>query len=199
VPHDIEFPDIEPRFVFDRDCLAFTARVGGHSVECLVTAEMLMTHFGAQEPSEEEMRAAYREHRAEIQSIARDHIQNGWVDESRLFLTTRFTRLKVTFGDRLDERPDLRAMADAAHRILVEIIGPNAKTVEVLWDTETVRSDPQVLILRITDPLLPHTQKFKIYPGAKWKEDPLKLHLEVGMSWGRILRMRAQELTIQSG
>jgi hypothetical protein len=199
VATEIEFPDVEPRFVFDRGCLAFIARVGDTPVECLVTAELLMTHFGAQEPSEDALRAAYHEQRSEIQSIAKEHIQNGWVEEGQVVLTTRFTRLRVQYSVRIVERPTFLAMVDAAQKMLAEFIGANAGTVAILWDTETQPSDSPVLILEISYPPHSHPQLFRLFPGARWEEDPLKLRLTLGMNWARILRMQARKLAIQSG
>jgi hypothetical protein len=199
VPHEIDFPDSEPRFDFDSDCLAFRARVDGRPVECVLTAELLMTHFGAEEPSEEAMRAAYRDHRPEIQSIARDHIENGWIDEGRLFLTRRFTRLNVTFADRIRESPILRALVDSAQRMLAEIIGPNADTVAIVWDTDLASSHHPDINLRITDPSLPYSDRVKISSGGKVEADPIKDGMMLAISWGRILRQRARKLTILSG
>src|SRR5207244_2212688 len=89
---EITFPDSDPRYILDRDCLAFRATVDGKPVECLVTAELLLSEFGAKGMDEAEMRAAYRERKAKIQGLARSHIERGWVDpENRVFLTTRYT------------------------------------------------------------------------------------------------------------
>src|SRR4051812_46925590 len=109
----IVFPDGEPSYVFDWDCLAFRALADGKPVECLVTGELLMARFGATSMTEESLRQAYRTHKNEIQDVARNHLEHGWIDEaSRVFLTTRFTRLRVRFSDQVAQWPVSRALVD---------------------------------------------------------------------------------------
>src|SRR5262245_49240489 len=170
VPKEILFPEVEPRYVFERDCLGFRALADGTPVECLVTAELLLARFGAQDWTEDALRQAYREHRATIQAIARNHIANGWIDEEGLLLTTRFTRLSVTFGERLREWAAGRAKADAAHHMLTEIIGPNAEEVIVEWDADDRPPGQLSINLRIADPSIPYSVKALLGP-REW-EDP---------------------------
>lgn len=198
MPREIVFPEGEPRYVFERDCLAFPAKVDGQPVECLVTLELLMANFGAEEPSEQAMRKAYREHRAAIQDLARIQIENGWIDEeSRVFLTTRFTRLTVTYGERLRSNPNLRASSEAAQRLLTEIIGPNAEEVNVEWDAENRPPDLVLLTLRIMDPSLPYSGKVSL--GPKVWQDSTTLSLILGGAWSDLLRARSRRLILKSG
>jgi hypothetical protein len=198
VPKEIQFAEVEPRYVFERDWLAFPARVDGKPVECLVTLELLMARFGAREPSEQAMRQAYREHRAAIQAIARNHIENGWSDEeSRVFLTTRFTRLRVTFGDGLGEGTVGRNSAEAAHRMLTDMIGPNAEEVSVEWDAEDGPPDQACISLRISDPSLPFSAKRVLAPKV-WRDHTALVLLLAGV-WGDLLRTRSRKLILQSG
>jgi hypothetical protein len=106
VPKDIQFPEAEPRYVFERDCLGFRALADGKPVECMVTAELLFSRFKARDMSEEALRQAYREHKATIQGIARRHIENGWIDEeNRVFLTSHFSLVpKLLFGNGLSAK-----------------------------------------------------------------------------------------------
>ena len=194
----ILFPEADPRYVIERDCLSFPARVDDKPVECLVTLELLMARFGVREPSEQAMRQAYREHRLAIQAIARNHIESGWIDEeNRLILTTRFTRLTATFGERFHASVSLRTSAEAAHRMLLAIIGPNAEDVIVEWDVENQPQGLAGLVLRIADPSLFFSGKVVIGPKA-W-QDPPALSLILGGLWGDVLRARSRKLILQSG
>src|SRR5687768_2478160 len=97
---EIVFPDTPlPSYVFDRDCISFPALLGSKPLECLVTAEFLMTRFHAPDSGKDSLSEAFEKNKDEIHEIARVQIENGWVDEEqRVFITTRFTRLKVKFG-----------------------------------------------------------------------------------------------------
>jgi hypothetical protein len=198
VPTEIEFPNIEPTYDFDRDCLSFRARVDSQPVECLVTAELLLARFGARDMTEEAMREAYREHRTEIQDIARSHIANGWIDEeARIFLTTRFTRLSVTFNERLDQWAIGRAAAEAAHQMLTKIIGPNAEEVIVEWDGGERLPGDLLISFRIADPSVPFSVKVSLGP-AEW-QDRTALNVWLAGNWGAILRARSRKLLVKLG
>ena len=156
MPEAIAFPDVEPQYLFDRDCLAFRAFADGKPVQCLVTAELLMTSFGARGLSEQSMREAYRQHRPQIQELARLHINLGWIDsEGRVFLNKRHTKLTVSFAGSIAGWSGGRMLVDAAHRMLLEIIGPNAGSVTIEWDRAEDSYRQPVLTLRITNPELP--------------------------------------------
>jgi hypothetical protein len=192
--NDIDFPDPEPRYAVDPDGLSFRARVGGKPIECLVTAELLLARFGACDVTEEAMRQAFFEHKGEIRQIARDHIANGWIDEDgRLFLTTRFTRLKVVFGERLVGR----TLANDANRMLTEIIGPYAEEVLVEWDGQASTPNQEGISLRIADPTISFAVKELLGPG-EWK-DPTMLRVGLATVWGKVLRARSRKLLLNMG
>jgi hypothetical protein len=170
VAQEITFPNVEPLYVFDRDCLSFRAIVDGLlPVECIVTAELLLSQFGAKSFTEEDMRKAFQEHRAEIQALARTHIENNWINEGRIFLTTRFTRLNVTYGRDLETVPRFRILVESAHRMLTGIIGPNAETVNVEWSVDQDQPAPGINV-RIADPSAPYS--VKTFFGPKEMADP---------------------------
>ena len=194
----IVFPEIAPRIVFEGDCLAFPALVNETPVECLVTGELLMHRFGATDFTEAAFRESFAWRRSEIQEIARQHIENGWVDEEhRILLTTRFTQLNVTFGDHSGEAAASRALIDAAHRMLTDIIGPNAETVDVEWSGSDGPAGQPGINLRISDPSTPYSIKAFLTP-KQW-EDPTTLGLFLARLWSSILRARSRKLTLLSG
>jgi hypothetical protein len=193
VPKDIQFPEVEPRYVFERDCLAFPVRVDGKPVECLVTMEFLWANFGLRDPAEAAMRQVFQEHKTEIEDIARGHIENGWVDEEgRILLTTRFTRLKVSFVGKSQAVPAIAHV----HQLLTEIIGPNAEAVNVTWEMKEDPIQPQ-MTLEIADPSGPYKGKLYLLPDAV--DDPITLRMILAGIWGRVLRDRSHRLILKSG
>ena len=198
MPPKIQFPEVDPRYVSERDCLEFPATRDGKPVRCLITAELLMARFGARDMFEEAMRRAFEEHKSEIRAIARDHIANGWVDpEGSIILTTRFTQLTVTFADRLKEWPEGYEEAVKSNRILAEILGPNAEEVTVVWDREAFRTDPVSLVLHISDPTIPISTTCHLR-----SKDLLAVVILRGVlagAWGSILRRRFEKLISRFG
>jgi hypothetical protein len=198
MPKSIEFPDTEPGYIFERDCLLFRAVVDGKPVDCFVTGELLMVRFGAQAITGDALREAFLERRAEIEGIARNHIENGWIDEDgRILLTTRFTRLDVSFDERLSEWPDGLAGAKVAIRVLTEIIGPNAEEVSVAV-AESGSSEPRrSLTLIIADPSLPFSTRTALAPEER--QDPITLRILLAGIWGAVLRARSRKYILMSG
>lgn len=198
MPAAITFPNSEPQYAWDRDCLVFPALVGGEPVQCFVSAELLFSRFGAGDFTEEEMRKAYRDHREEIQTIARAHIENGWIDEDRrVFLTTRFTRLTVTFGQGLEAIPDGHRAVTAAHRTLTDIIGPGAEGVNVDWDAQVDPSTSPKVSLKISDPTTGRaiTGSFEAHELV----NSTMFRLALAGLWNFILRERSRRLNLQAG
>jgi Protein of unknown function (DUF1488) len=199
VSSNITFPDVEPTYVFDRDCLAFTAIANGKSITCLVTGEFLLMHVKSGGMTEEAMSQAFRVHRAEIEDIARTHIENGWIDEeNRVLLTTRYTRLSVTFSEQLCNWNEGRVVAEVAHRKLLEIIGPNAEEVTVDWGIEEPIHGIPVISVRITDlSLRPYSAKALL--DKRQCNDPSDLTLIIAFAWADFLRARSHKLLLKSG
>jgi hypothetical protein len=198
VAKEITFPEQLPLWLFEQDCLVFPALVDGKPVECMVTGEFLMTHFAARDMTEESMQRAYRDHKPEIQDIATNHIENGWIDEEgRIFLSMRFTRLKVVFGAGFDKWPEGRAAVDAVDPFLRELIGPTAEAISVEWNAYTDTPGPPVLRLRITDPATPYAAERLI--GGKERQDPISLRLILAEVWGTVLRARSRKLLRKMG
>lgn len=193
---DITFPDSVPEYVFDRDCLAFRARVGDGSVLCLVTAELLFSRFGAKTFTEDALREAFQNHRPELEEIARTHIESGWVDEERrIVLTTRFTNLTVRNDPSLGLVRDGLATAASAHRTLLGIVGPSAEAVGVTWSAAPGPESPGVTV-RITDPVTGFSATGLLGPR---EADPVALSLRLSLTWGSVLRERSRRLAIKIG
>jgi hypothetical protein len=183
----INFPESEPFYDFDSDCLIFGAIVDGKSVECVLTAGLLVANFGASDIDKESLLKAYQVRKEEIHTLARKHIEHGWIDEeSRVFLTKRFTRLNVTFGGLYNESSIVRSLVDSAHRNLLDIIGPNAEEVNVKWNGDDV---PPRISLQITDPETSHTVKSIFSP--KDSADTGRLGISLGLLWSKVLRERS--------
>jgi hypothetical protein len=195
---EISFPNPEPQYDFDRDVLIFRALAGEKQVECIVTGKLLVTHFGAPDMTEESLLDAYRRHRGNIQDIARNHIENRWVEEEgRLFLTTYYTRLRVSFGKGLLEWAAGRQLAEQAHTMLLEIIGPNAETVEVEWSGAGDLPERRFIQLRILDPDVAHSTGMSLRP-QEW-DNLTFLRFQLAGAWSSILRARSHKLSLRSG
>jgi hypothetical protein len=195
-PEEIEFPDVpEPHHVFDRDCVWFPASVDGKPIGCLITLELLNKRFGLRTFDAEAMLEAFRENKGAIQKIAAHQIENGWIDEeSHILLTTRFTRLTVTFDEGLGKWEG-RTLVEAAHRMLVEIIGPTAEEVTVEWGN-VLRPLPGVR-LRIADPSVPFSGT--TFLPIKELQEPTLLRVTLAGLWGEVLRARSRQPKFQFG
>lgn len=150
----IIFPDREPYWEFERDCLSFPAIVDGKPIKCLVSAELLMARFGARlPPSQEECKRAYEEHRAEIRDIARSLILAGQVMRNgEVLLTTNVFHFKlVSFGEQLQRDRELFAKAQKATTLLEEVVGPSAGVTEAEWDRGEDAGGRPILVLRLSD------------------------------------------------
>src|SRR5581483_6850260 len=194
MPEEILFPDVEPRYDFDRDCLAFPAKVAGKLTDCLVTLELLMQNFGAQEPTEEAMRRAYTEHKEEIRDMARTHIRLGWIDEDyHVILTTHHTRLDVHYDTPLVDDPRVVS----AHRFLIGLIGPNAGHVRIEW-RQSPESPPNPAIhLAVKDPAI-RRQVSTSFPPKAW-DDPNLLQVMLAQIWSALLSARSRHILQKSG
>ncbi len=191
---DIRFPEGEPRYVPERDCLGFRAIADGTNVECLVTAEFLFSRFGSKEFTEKAMRQAFDDHRDEIQDIARSLLEYGWIDEEkRLFLTTRFTRLTVHFDQLLAGDPRVAA----AHRMLTDVIGPSAGELVIEWRTPRENPPNPSILLSIKDPVI-RREMATSFPPEAW-DDPTTLRVRLAQVWSALLRARSHDLVLKFG
>jgi hypothetical protein len=160
----------------------------------MVTAELLFSRFGAKDFSEGELRRAFHEHRAELQAIARNHIENGWIDdEGRVFLTVRYTRLTVHYDEQLAKD----VQVDVAHRILIGIIGPSAGEVIIEWRTTPENSPNPVIDLHIKDPAIRREVTSSLSP--KVRADLAALHVQLALTWSSLLSARSRDLVLKLG
>jgi hypothetical protein len=195
MPAEIIFPDIEPEYIFDRDVLAIRALADGKPVQVMVTAELLMTRFSARDITEEALRDAYRQHKDEIQSIAGNHIKMGWIDEGRrVFLTTRYTRLHVTFDPRFAEWAPALDLAKTFHRILTDIIGPNAGEVKVSWNLSgELNQGRPFLEVRVSDASGP-PEFWLTFDLSEAATNSLAINVRLAEMWSTLLKHRSQHL-----
>jgi len=132
---EIVFPETPaPSYVFERDCISFPARLDGKGLECLITAEVLMVRYHAKDPSEQSLFEAFNRFEKEIHEAAREQIQNRWLDEGKVIITTRFTDLDIKFSDQL--RQEALDRAFHAQRVFNRIIGPRAGNLAMLWSSD---------------------------------------------------------------
>jgi hypothetical protein len=117
--------------------------------------------------------------------------------EHRLFLTTRFTRLAVTFDNSFGKWPEGRALAEQAHRVLTELIGPNGETVNVEWGVAETLPGETGIMLRLEDPTM--SVSMSAFFGAGKRNDATNLVLFLGNVWASFLRERSRRLTLKSG
>jgi hypothetical protein len=155
-----------------------------------------MSRFGAKEPSEESMRQAYQEHKAEIRAIARHHIEMGWVSkDNHVLLTTRFTTLKIKFGEGLRARPREYQLALKVMLFLKEMVGPQAGEVSVEVDWEEKDGHGRIVVIfddvgggRAADWFEPKDGEF-----------PNRLRAWIACLWGDLLQARSHHLIQRSG
>ncbi|CAM2195229.1 DUF1488 domain-containing protein [Paraburkholderia sp. A1RI_3L] len=67
----IIFPKEPPEYCGPELTLAFAAMVDGERLECVITAEALEDHFGAESTRAEDMLGAFDAHRERIEAAAR--------------------------------------------------------------------------------------------------------------------------------
>lgn len=191
---DIRFPDSEPQYAWSRECLGFGAIADGKPLECLVTAELLFSRFGAGNFSEAELTRAFHEHRDSIQEIARNLIENGWIDdEGRVFLTTHYTRLSASFDESLTKNEKVTV----AHRVLLGIIGPSAGEIAVEWRTSPESPPNPAVLLSIKDPAI-HREITTSFSPKVWG-DPSALGVQLSLAWGALLSARSRDLVLKWG
>jgi hypothetical protein len=152
-----------------------------------------MQKFGARVLNETEARQAFDRHKQAIRDLARSHIEKGWVDEEgRVFLTTHFTTLTVTFkGQAAND-----AQVANANRVLTEIIGPDAGEVVVEWEPYVV-GEGRSAVLRLKDPVINREVMSSVSEDVL--SDPNFLLISLARVWGALLSARSRFLTLKSG
>jgi Protein of unknown function (DUF1488) len=141
MPRKIDFPDIPPRYVFERDCVAFPALVDGKPIRCMISMEALMQDFGARGHDEEEIMRAFHESRLRIQEAARRKLENGSVipDEGVLIWASMPSKLNNRIfhflqSPELTKRPDLTALLQDISIKYIGRYAPAGIDVKVYWD-----------------------------------------------------------------
>jgi hypothetical protein len=99
---DIEFRDPRPRYDFSRDAIIFAGLVQAEQKDCSISREALADWFDAEGSGHESSVRAFRDHRGEIQAIARELYLNEPVpaDGAVLIKTTDVPRLRTRVKSR---------------------------------------------------------------------------------------------------
>jgi hypothetical protein len=83
---DIEFRDPRPRYDFARDIVLFAGQTAREDKDCAISREALDDWFGADGEDKDGRLQAFRDHRAEIQAMAREIYLNGPVPADGMVL-----------------------------------------------------------------------------------------------------------------
>ena len=166
MPKSIVFPPTEPYWVFERDCLRFPALVDGVILNCLVSGEALLHHFGAKGLTADEARRAFNIHKPAIQEAAREKIESGEFNTRGevLLKMTDFTTqttptpphfpertLRVSYPDELDSNPGLKDLLVHASRILEDKLGRAVPQVAAEWKLFPVPTGETLVQLTLRD------------------------------------------------
>jgi hypothetical protein len=103
---DVEFRDAPPRYDFVRDVVLFSGLAFGEAIDFAVSRPALDDWFGAEGTEIEARIKAFREHRAEIQAMAREAYLNDPVsaDGVVLITTSEVPRLREKLKSRSPRR-----------------------------------------------------------------------------------------------
>jgi hypothetical protein len=166
VPKSIIFPSVEPYWVFERECLRFPALVDGTIVNCLVSGEALIQHFGARGMTADEARRAFNDHKLAIQEAARGKIEAGeyntrgevllkMSDFARQTTTTPppFSEraLRVSYPGELESDPILKDLIVNASSILKDELGRALPDVAAEWKLVPVETGETLVKLTVRD------------------------------------------------
>jgi hypothetical protein len=83
---DIEFRDPQPRYDFSREIVLFAGQIGREEKDCAISREALDDWFGADGGDKDRRLRAFRDHRAEIQAMAREIYLNNPVPADGMVL-----------------------------------------------------------------------------------------------------------------
>jgi len=142
MPKTIEFPDVPPWWVFERDCVAFVALVDGNPIRCFITMEALLKYFGARSHYESDCIQAFQEKRNRIQEIARRKIaQDEFTPGPAGELLIKTTDVEPTpsrviaskISDEIRHDKELERLVSRANWILVELIGDYPHDLNTEW------------------------------------------------------------------
>jgi Protein of unknown function (DUF1488) len=165
---NIAFPPAQPYWLFERDCLRFPVLVDGSIVNCLVSGEALLQHFGAKVLTADEAKRAFNDHKPAIQDAARRKIEAGEFntrgelllrisDFTRQTTTTpaptRFSEpvLRISYRDKLDSDAILKDAIVNASRILEDELASGLRHVTAEWKRLPVPTGDMLVQLTICD------------------------------------------------
>jgi hypothetical protein len=131
----VEFPGVEPQWVFDHDSISFFAKVNGRTIPCLATGELLIERFGAKGMTGREAMRAFKEHRSELEDLAMAQIILDRVPQDGVVVLRPETlALKdVAYSDAVQKSSDFPAI-DRATGFLSDILSTSAVHMSATWD-----------------------------------------------------------------
>lgn len=211
----VEFPDVRPYWLFDRDSVQYLALVDGKPVKGLVTIEALMRQYGIGYGREQAL-DAYDAHRQEIREIARRKIEAGSINEERGEVVIDASDIErgawpqhidVHVGEVVRPResamaskmhidPDIRAnpalLEDvrAAHELLERFLGRLASEVEIAWNA--VKQGKHLVELLVAD--REYGLEYRDWFSADQLRDRKFLGMRIGSLVGVYLQDRNHKL-----
>lgn len=205
MPTDIFFPEMEPTWVFDRDCVRFYAVVDGSPLRCLVTVEALMSHFGLRAPDPEAALQVFLDHQTQIQEAAFQKIETGETGSSdELVLRSDDfpgpTTTTPTLGDGLEisEDPQIRLHSTlldsirSANGVLRNDLYRVGMAVEAAWRLLPAGSREPLLVLKLTDKESGATVEEPF--SASSLRDQTSAYFTLFRLWDNLLRVRRRRL-----
>lgn len=165
MPRTIGFPMSTPRWVVDRECVAFYAIADKSLLKCLISAEALEAHFGAKDLGEREAMRAFTENRGVIERVAREVITAGRFnrgDEVVLRISSFTTVSKAlsisyrTENTGVEISPEIKDPAllrgiTKANSVLDEDFARGRAHIKVAWNHLPPVSDLALVQLTLTD------------------------------------------------
>jgi hypothetical protein len=154
VTKQIDFPDFEPRWVFDRDCVVFLALVDKKPVKCLISVEALIQQYGIKY-SEKDAVLAFRKHRDEIRELARRKIEAADYDDERgevLLTTAALSDVDgVEYSEDIRNNPALHKQVLNASAVVRKLLGRAFDGLRISWQV-IQGTGPRVVQLSAEDP-----------------------------------------------
>jgi len=197
-------------WLFNRDCVRFYAIAGSDVLQCLVSGEALMMHFGATGINERESLRAFNEHRLEIEAVAERKVLSGMFPlGGELILRTDDFAKKSTSATTTTPPPGYRHIIS---RVSQEIMQDSAllngvKAANSILDEDLVREGMHVSAdwdLVPTEPRLPLARVLLTDRATKAKAERLftgsdlaKLpaaRISILRLWDDLLRERGRKL-----
>jgi len=161
VPKAIEFPNAAPQWVSSRDCVRFFALVDGQVLQCFVSVEALMDHFGIGGRDSDEAVRAFEMHRSTIQATAKRKIEtvenmrgsevllrsDDFPRQATTVPSPRVKPLTTNISSAIRKDPALLSQIDQANSILNEEYVRPGMRITAEWDVLPTSGEPLVQLV----------------------------------------------------